>query len=65
MSIIKNNTLTTNIASVASATTERVFSSSSLNIAVAAGDYLEIITTTPTWATDPGSTTFAGYLYID
>jgi hypothetical protein len=60
-----NNTTDTLIATLSVATNERVFSNSSLNIAVVAGDYFEIKFINPTWATNPLTTIFGGYIYID
>lgn len=65
MSIRLNNTTDTQIASVAAAINERVFSNSSLNIPVIAGDYIEIKAVNPTWATNPLTTIFGGYIYIE
>lgn len=65
MSIRLNNTTDTLIASVAAATSERVFSNTNLNIAVAAGDYIEIKCVNPTWVTNPLTTIFGGYVYIE
>lgn len=60
-----NNTTDTEIASVASATNERVWSNTSLNIAVNVGDYIEIKMVNPTWATNPLTFIPAGYIYIE
>lgn len=60
-----NNTTDTQIASVASATNERIFTNSSLSITVNAGDYIEIKCVNPTWATNPLTTIFGGYIYIE
>jgi hypothetical protein len=60
-----NNTTDTTIATVAAATNERIFSNTGLSIAVVAGDYVEIKSTNPTWATNPEMTTFGGYIYIE
>lgn len=60
-----NNTTDTLIAAVASATSERVFSNSGLGIAVVAGDYIEIKSVNPTWATNPLTCIFGGYIYIE
>jgi len=60
-----NNTTDTLIATLSVATSERVFSNSSLSIAVVAGDYFEIKFINPTWATNPLTTIFGGYIYID
>lgn len=65
ISIRLNNTTDTQIASVSLATSERVFSNTSLSIAVAAGDYIEIKSVNPTWATNPLTTIFGGYIYIE
>lgn len=60
-----NNTSDTLIATVGSATNERVFSNTSLSISVSVGDYIEIKSVHPTWATNPNSVYFGGYLYIE
>lgn len=65
MSIRVNNTTDTQIASVSAATSERVFSNTSLSIAVNAGDYIEIKCVNPTWATNPLTSIFGGYIYIE
>jgi hypothetical protein len=61
----KNNSADTLIATVGAAANERVFSNTSLSIAVAAGDYIEIKGVNPTWATNPATTIFGGYIYIE
>jgi hypothetical protein len=53
------------IATVAAATNERVFSNSSLSISMAVGDYFEIKAINPTWGTNPLTTIFGGYIYIE
>jgi len=60
-----NNATDTLIATLSVATNERVFSNSSLSIAVVAGDYIEIKFINPTWATNPLTTIFGGYIYIE
>jgi hypothetical protein len=65
MSIRLNNTTDTQIASVSLATSERIFTNSSLSIAVVAGDYIEIKCVNPTWVTNPLTTIFGGYIYIE
>lgn len=60
-----NNTTDTLIEAVAAATNERTFDNSSLSISVAAGDYIEIKSVQPTWATNPLTTIWGGYLYIE
>ena len=61
----KNNSADTLIATLSVATSERVFSNTGLNIAVAVNDYVEIKSIQPTWATNPLTTIWAGYLYIE
>jgi N-acetylneuraminic acid mutarotase len=63
--IRKNNTTDTLIATVSAATNERVFTNSSLSISVAAGDYVEIKGVQPTWVTNPVTSIYGGYLYIE
>jgi len=65
ISIRLNNTTDTQIASVAAATNERVFSNTGLSISVSVGDYIEIKSVNPTWATNPLTTIFGGYIYIE
>ena len=60
-----NNTTDTLISTLSVATNERVFSNSALSIAVVAGDYFEIKFINPTWATNPLTTIFGGYIYIE
>jgi hypothetical protein len=54
------NTVTLSVSA-----SERVFSNAALNIAVAAGDYIEIKGVQPTWATNPATTIYGGYIYIE
>lgn len=61
----KNNTTDTLIATVSAATSERIFSNTGLSIAVVAGDYIEIKGVQPTWATNPLTTIYGGYIYIE
>jgi hypothetical protein len=63
--IRKNNTTDTLIATIGVNTSERVFSNASLSIAVAAGDYIEVKGVQPTWATNPLTTIYGGYIYIE
>ena len=60
-----NNTTDNLIATVSSATSERVFSNTGLSISVNVGDYIEIKSVNPTWATNPLTTIFGGYVYIE
>jgi hypothetical protein len=63
--IRKNNTTDTLIATLSVATSERVFTNSALSIAVVAGDYIEIKAVNPTWATNPLTCIFGGYIYVE
>jgi hypothetical protein len=63
--IRKNNTTDTLITTLSVATNERIFSNAALSIAVAVGDYIEIKGIQPTWATNPATTIYGGYVYIE
>ena len=63
--IRKNNSADTLIATLSVATNERIFSNSGLNISVAVGDYIEIKAVNPTWSTNPLTTIFGGYIFIE
>lgn len=65
MYIRKNNTKDTLIQTVSTSASERIFTNSSLSIAVIAGDYIEIKAVNPTWVTNPLTTIFGGYIYIE
>lgn len=60
-----NNSTDTLIQTLSVATNERVFTNTSLNITVAAGDYIEIKGIQPTWGTNPLTTIYGGYVYIE
>ena len=60
-----NDTTDTLIQTVSSATTERIWTNSTLSIAMAAGDYFEIKMVNPTWATNPLTSIFGGYIYLE
>jgi hypothetical protein len=60
-----NNTTDTLIETIGASTNERIFNNESLNISVVAGDYIEIKMINPTWATNPATTIFGGYIYIE
>lgn len=60
-----NNTTDYLIGTVSAATSERIFSNSSLSISVNVGDYIEIKSVQPTWATNPLTTIYGGYIYIE
>lgn len=61
----KNNTTDTLIATLTVSASDRVFSNAALNIAVVAGDYVEIKGVRPLWATNPLTTIYGGYLYVE
>jgi len=63
--IRKNNLYDSLIATVAVNTNERIFSNTELYISVIAGDYIEIKSVQPAWATNPLTTIFGGYIYIE
>ena len=60
-----NNTTDTLIQTLSVSANERVFTNSALSIAVNAGDYIEIKGIQPTWATNPATTIYGGYIYIE
>lgn len=60
----KNNSGDTTIDTVANSASERIFRNAALNIAVSAGDYVEIKGVQPAWATNPATTIYGGYLYV-
>lgn len=60
-----NNTTDTLIETIGASTNERIFNNESLNIAVVAGDYIEIKMVNPLWATNPATAIFGGYIYIE
>lgn len=63
--IRNNNTTDTLIQTLSIATNERVFTNSTLSIPVAVGDYIEIKGVQPVWATNPLTTIYGGYIYIE
>jgi len=60
-----NGLYDTTIATIATTTKERIFSVTDLALAVVAGDYIEIKSVQPTWVTNPSTTIFGGYVYIE
>lgn len=60
-----NNSGDTQIASVSAAASERVWFNSNLNLAVTTSDYIEVKCVNPTWATNPLTTIFGGYIIIE
>lgn len=60
-----NNTTDTLIQTLSVSASERRFTNTGLSIAVVAGDYIEIKGIQPTWATNPLTTIYGGYIYIE
>jgi hypothetical protein len=60
-----NNTTDYLISTLSVSASERVFSNAALSIPVAVGDYFEIKSVQPTWATNPLTTIYGGYVYIE
>jgi len=65
MNIRLNNATDTLIQTLALANSNRVWSNTSLSIAVVAGDYIEIKEVCPTWSTNPATVTRTGIIYIE
>lgn len=63
--IRKNNSGDTLIATLSVSASERVFSKTDLALSVAVGDYIEIKGIQPTWGTNPLTTIYGGYIYIE
>ena len=53
--LVGNNSLATNV---------RVWSNDTMGIPVSVGDYVEIQTDQPTWGTNPATTQYGGYIYL-
>jgi 6-phosphogluconolactonase (cycloisomerase 2 family) len=62
---IRKGGLDTQIDTVGAAANERSWTNSSLNISVAAGDWLEMRSINPTWATNPDGVVYSGYIYLE
>jgi hypothetical protein len=60
-----NNTTDYLIATLSVNTNERVFSNTSLSIPISAGNYIEIKGVQPSWSTNPATTIYGGYVYIE
>lgn len=63
--IRKNNTTDTLIGTISTSTGERLFATTTINIPVVSGDYIEIKGVQPTWATNPLTTVYGGYILIE
>lgn len=60
-----NNSTNTQIASVSANTANRLWTNTSMSVAVAAGDRLEITSTLPTFATNPANVRWGGTIYLE
>jgi hypothetical protein len=60
-----NNSSDTLIKTLSVAASERIFDNDALAVAVIAGDYFEIKGVQPLWATNPLTTIYGGYLYLE
>jgi PKD repeat protein len=65
LSVRKNDAADTLIKTISSSSNERLFVSTDLNLSVTAGDYIEIKGVQPTWATNPATTIYGGYVFVD
>jgi hypothetical protein len=65
MYIRLNNTADTLIQALSSTANLRVWSNTSLSISVAQGDWVEIKSVNPTWATNPANVRFGGVIYVE
>ena len=63
--IRKNNTTDYLIATVSQGASERVFSNAALDIPMAVNDYFEIKGVQPAWGTNPATTIYGGYVYVE
>ena len=59
-----NNTTDYLVATVSASTQERVWSNTGLSISLSAGDYFEMKSVCPTWATNPNPSSYTGYVRI-
>lgn len=64
LAIRLNNTTDYAVATVATTAASKHFTNSALSIPIAAGDYVEIKVTFPTWVTNPANVRLGGYLYV-
>jgi hypothetical protein len=60
-----NRTTDTSIQALASTSADRVWSNTSLSVAVAQGDFFEVKCVNPTWATNPANVLFSASVYIE
>ena len=60
-----NDTTDYLVETVGASSSYRLFDNAALSIAVVAGDYIEIKTVCPTWATNPSAVSLGGTIYIE
>jgi hypothetical protein len=63
--IRKHNAADTLIKTLSVSAYERIFNNYTINLPVTVGDYVEIKGVQPTRATNPLTTTYGGYIYIE
>jgi len=61
----KNNATDYLIETVAEAASERIFNNESMAIPVVAGDFIEIKGVQPAWASNPATTIYGGYVFLE
>lgn len=64
LSVRLNSTTDTAIQALSANTNSRTWTNLALNIAVAAGDFIEIKSVNPTWATNPANVAFGGTVFV-
>jgi hypothetical protein len=62
LNIRLNNTTDYSVATVSLATQERRWSNGAMSVPIAANDYIEMVFTNPTWATNPVTVVGGGYI---
>jgi hypothetical protein len=65
MDIRINNATDHSIKTIRASSFERIFENDNMNISVVAGDYFEIKGVQPTWTTNPATTIYGGYVFVD
>jgi hypothetical protein len=66
MAVRKNNAANWRIgANLTLNTNERIWSNTSINIPVVSGDYIQIQSIQPNWTTNPLTTIYGGYIYVE
>lgn len=64
LSVRLNNTTDALVQALASNSADRVWLNAAMSMAVAAGDYVEIKSANPTWATNPANLTWNGTILV-